>query len=315
MYCSIHLMNLDRDLLRHLPVVLAVAQRQGFAAAARELGMTPSAVSHAVRTVETALGETLFARTTRSVHTTEAGRTFLDVVDGALGRIAAGVEDVKNRGEARGVLRLNVPRVALSWVVTPLIARIHCDHPLLQIEATSDDALSDIVEGGFDAGIRLGQMVHADMLAIRLTSPIDVGVVAAPGYLERAGVPEDLADLAHHACITYRLQSGGLYRWELQEDGEDRVVDSPGPFIVNDYRHALDVVRAGLGLAYVFEPVVRKELAEGSLVPVLRSHWIEEPGLFLYHPLQSRGSAKIRALVSAAIAVRQELKRVASASG
>lgn len=300
-------MNLDRNLLRHLPVVRAVAHRQSFSGAARELGMTASAVSHAVRAVERAVGLPLFARTTRSVALTEAGRALVAELDAALVGIERQVESLRNAETGvRGTLRLNTPRVALAWVVVPLVAAVRKRYPGLGVEVFADDALSDIVASGYDAGIRLGQMVHADMVAVRLTPPIPVGLVASRSYAQERRLPETLLDFEGHVTISYRLASGGIYRWELEEAGEDRVVDLDYDLVTNDYIHGIDLIRAGVGIGYAFLPLVRAELDRGELVRVLPEFDIEEPGLFLYFPRRSRGSPKLRALVDVAVELRAQ---------
>src|SRR6266849_5359402 len=171
-----------RDLLSHLPVVRAIAECGGFAAAASRLGMSPSAVSHAVKTVEEQLGLPLFARTTRSVSLTEAGSSFLAAIGPAV----------------TGLLRLSIPRLALPMALTPIMAEMARRHPDLRTELAIDDSLVDIVSGEFDAGIRLGEMIAADMIAVRLTPPFKAILVAAPCYLEARGEPRSIADLASH---------------------------------------------------------------------------------------------------------------------
>lgn len=300
--------SMDRDLLRHLPVVLAVARRGSFSSAAAELGMTASAVSHAVRLVEERLGQPLFARTTRSVALTEAGEALVEVTQPALEDMAARIDRLRISpgGGVAGHLRLNAPRVALPMVLAEVLERLRLDHPALRVEVTADDGLTDIVAAGFDAGIRLGAMVAQDMIALRLTNPFRVIVVGSPNYLEARGRPEHLADLGRHDCIGYRLVSAGcIYRWEMQEGGEDRALELDHRLVVNDVLIGLDLARRGLGLAYVFAPLVEADLAAGRLEAVLTNHVIEEPGLFLYHPQRSIHSPKLRALVGAARAVRR----------
>ena len=181
---------MDRELLTHFPVVLAVARRGGFAAAAAELGMSPSTVSHAVKTVEDRLGMPLFARTTRSVSLTEAGNTFVAVIGPALTDIQEVVEHIRaDKGKVTGLLRLNVPRVALPMAITAVIAQMTWRHPELTIEIASEDGLVDIVANGYDAGVRLGEMIGEDMVAIRLTPPFKAIMVAAPEYLAAKGEP------------------------------------------------------------------------------------------------------------------------------
>ncbi|MEZ4370639.1 MAG: LysR substrate-binding domain-containing protein [Polyangiaceae bacterium] len=296
-----------RDLLRHLPVVLSVAQKRSFTAAARELGMTPSAVSHAVRQVERGLGVALFARTTRSVSLTEAGHAFVAAAEPALTGLGEELEFLRlaASGEATGLLRLNVPRVALPLILTPLALELARRHPKVQLEIFIDDGLADIVAQGFDAGVRLGEMIQQDMVAVRLTPPLEAIVVGSPTYFRANPQPETLADLAAHRCIGYReVSGGGLYRWEFQEAGEDRRVEVRGPLIVNDALYAADLAEAHQGLAYLFAPLVQRQLACGSLVRVLERHSIVESGLFLYFPQRISGSPKMRALLECARALQ-----------
>ncbi|MGG5822636.1 LysR family transcriptional regulator [Falsiroseomonas sp. HW251] len=298
---------MDRDLLPHLPVVLAVARRAGFAAAAAELGMGASAVSHAVRLVEQRLGTPLFARTTRSVALTEAGAELVAALGPAFAGIAEATERLAaSRGQVVGTLRINAPSVALPMALAPILAALAARHPALTVEVATDNALTDIVAAGFDAGIRLGEMVAEDMVATRLTPPFSALMVASPGYLAARGTPGRLADLAQHNCIGFRLAgSGAVYQWELREDGRDVAVAVRGSVRVTDPLAARDLALAGLGLAYVFEPLVRDALADGRLVAVLPGTAIEEPGLFLYHPRRASEAAKLRAFLDTARALRR----------
>ncbi|WP_051695805.1 LysR family transcriptional regulator [Caulobacter sp. UNC358MFTsu5.1] len=293
---------MDRDLIAHFPVVLAVARRGGFAAAAAELGMSPSAVSHAVKTVEDRLGLPLLARTTRSVALTEAGAQFVAEVGPALAEVGEAVERLRaTRGRVTGVLRLNAPRVALETALTRVIAEMAWRHPDLVIEVTSDDGLVDIVAGGWDAGVRLGEMIAQDMTAVRLTPPFKAIMVAAPGYLAARGEPGVLADLADHNCIGFRLIStGGDYAWEVRENGADTAVRVRGSARVTDPLYARDLALAGVGVAYVFEPLVREAVRDGRLRWLLPDTAIEEPGLFLYFPRRAAQAPKLRAFVDVA---------------
>ena len=170
---------MDRSLLPHFPAVLAVARRRSFAEAAAELGMGPSAISHAIRTVEDRLGILLFTRTTRSVAVTEAGGRLIETISRAFADINEVLERIRDeRGKVTGLLRLNVPRVALPITITPVLAELARRHPNLSVEVVSDDALTDIVEAGFDAGVRLGEMIAQDMVAVRLTPPFQAIMVA-----------------------------------------------------------------------------------------------------------------------------------------
>jgi DNA-binding transcriptional LysR family regulator len=296
---------MDRELIAHFPVVLAVARRGGFGAAAAELGMSPSAVSHAVKTVEDRLGQPLFARTTRSVALTEAGAEFVASVGPALTEIGEAVERLRAaKGRITGVLRLNAPRIALRMALTAVIAEMAWRHPDLVIEVTSDDGLVDIVAGGFDAGVRLGEMIAQDMTAVRLTPPFKAIMVAAPGYIRARGEPRTIADLADHNSIGFRLIStGGDYAWEVQENGVDTAVKVRGSARVTDPLYARDLALAGVGLAYVFEPLVREDIREKRLRWVLADTAIEEPGLFLYFPRRAAQAPKLRAFIDTARAV------------
>ncbi|HEX8448593.1 MAG TPA: LysR family transcriptional regulator [Allosphingosinicella sp.] len=293
---------MDRDLLSHLPIVLAVARRRGFAAAASQLGISASNVSHSVRTVEERLGTPLFARTTRSVALTAEGEAFVAALAPALQEVDSVWERVRARKTgASGLLRINMSRVALPMAITPVVAAMTQRCPDVTVECYIDDGLTDIVAAGFDAGVRLGEMIAEDMVAVRLTAPFKAIVVAAPAYLERRGAPGAVADLAAHDCVGFRqIAGGGLYRWDLQEEGRDVQVDVGHAAIVNDPLSAVDLGLAGVGLVYVFEPLVRMHLAEGRLVEVLPDAAIEEPGLFLYFPRRAAMAPKLRAFIDCA---------------
>jgi DNA-binding transcriptional LysR family regulator len=293
---------MNRNLLPHISIVLAVARRGGFAAAAAELGMSASAVSHAIKTVEDGLGIPLFVRTTRSVALTEAGKTFMSSVGPAMTAIEEAFERVMNaKGQVTGLLRLNIPRVALPIAITPVIAEMARRHPDLTIEVTSDDGLVDIVAGGFDAGVRLGGMIAEDMVAVRLTPPFKAIMVATPSYLEVKGTPKSIADLRDHNCIGFRLVStGGIYAWELSEQDADLSVQVSGTVLVTDPVYAKDLAVAGVGVAYVFEPLVRAEIHNQTLRWLLPEASVEEPGLYLYFPRRASDMPKLRAFITAA---------------
>jgi DNA-binding transcriptional LysR family regulator len=290
---------MDRALLPHLPVILAVARTRSFARAAAELGLGASAVSHAVRVAEQRLGAPLFARTTRSVALTEAGETFVEAarrafaeIDAAAERVAAGQRDVT------GVLRLNAPRIAYAMGLTRILAVMARRHPYLTIEVISEDALVDIVGRGFDAGIRLGEMIAQDMVAVRMTPPCRAILVAAPDYLNARGAPQALGDLARHNCIGFRLLgSGAIYDWELSDAGRDVAVPVTGTVRVSDASFARDLALAGIGIAYIFEPLVAGDIPAGRLIELLPEAAIEEPGLFLYFPRRAAEARKLRALI------------------
>ena len=293
---------MDRDLLPHLPAV---------AAAAAELAMSPSAVSHAVRAVEDRLGEPLFARTTRSVSLTEAGARFLAAVGPALDDIARAAEALSaERGEVSGVLRISASRVAQEMALTPIPARLAARHPRLTVEARADDGFVDIVAEGYDAGVRLGASLQQDMAAIRLTPPFKAIVVASPAYVGAHGAPQSLADLHAHNCIGFRLVgSGGVYDWELNDNGRTVAVKTHGTAMVTDATYARDLALAGVGIAYVFEPLARTEIRAGRLLRLLPQAAIEEDGLFLYFPRRASRAPKLKAFIDAAKAAAKAAGR------
>jgi DNA-binding transcriptional LysR family regulator len=293
---------MQRELLAHLPITVAVARDGGFAAAAARLGMSPSAVSHAVRAVEEALGAPLFARTTRSVALTDAGKAFLAAIGPALSAIEDAAERLAaDKGRVTGLLRLNVPRVALPIAITPVVAAMAWRYPDLTVEITQDDGLVDIVAGGFDAGVRLGEMIAEDMVAVRLTPPFKAIMVASASYLEAKGEPKDLVALRQHHCIGYRLVStGATYDWELANEGRDISVQVNGPVRVTDAMLARELALAGVGIAYLFEPLVRADIRERKLKWLLPKTSIEEPGLFLYFPRTAANTPKLRAFIDVA---------------
>jgi len=290
---------MDRDLLAHFPIVIAVARRGGFAAAASALNMSPSAVSHAVKAVEDRLGQPLFARTTRSVALTEAGADFVASIGPALAMVEESIEQIRaTSGDVTGLLRINAPRLALPLAITPAILEMSRLHPGLTIEVTSDESLVDIVASGYDAGVRLGEMIAEDMVTVRLTRPFKSIMVASPKYLESHPMPRTIADLALHNCVGYRLlSSGAAYAWDLQDEGRQVAVTVNGSVRVTDPIYARDLAREGVGIAYLFEPLVKEDLRDGRLVKVLPKAGIEEPGLFLYFPRHVAKAPKLRAFI------------------
>ena len=183
-------------------------------------------------------------------------------------------------------------------VMTSIVREMAKRFPDVTVEIFADDAIANIVEDGFDAGIRLGEMIAEDMITVRLTPPFRAILVASPAYLSERGRPKTVADLKNHNCIAYRLiKSGGLYRWELLDDGCEVAVEATGNTVINDPTYAVDLARAGVGLAYVMEPVVRGDIAAGHLTQVLPKSSSEWPGLFLYYPKRAALAPKLRAFI------------------
>ena len=288
-----------------LSAFLAVAEAGGFTGAAARLGVSPAAVSQAVKALESRLGTLLFVRTTRRVGLTEAGAALLARVGPATMEIASAIEAAGEMASVpTGLLRLTVPRMAVPLVVEPVVAALRRSHPRIAVEIAVDDATVDLTARGYDAGIRIGEYVERDMVAVRLTRDIAWSVVGSPAYLDARGRPERPEDLTRHEAIRYRFPASGvLYRWEFERDGRALTVDPPGSLIVNDGDLLLAFARAGLGLAYVADIAVAAELASGALEPVLQPFLPRTPGLFLYFPRRAQDQPKLRAFIDVARAV------------
>ena len=293
---------MDRDLLGHLPIIVCVARHRSFAAAAAELGMSPSAVSHAVRTVEDRLATPLFARTTRSVSLTEAGARFLASVEPALADIHQAIERLTaDRGEVTGLLRINTLRVVLDMALIPILATLARQHPRLTVEINADQTLVDIVAQGFDAGIRLRRAIQQDMVTTRLTGSFKAILIASRDYLDARGTPKSIADLQQHNCIGLRLgESGAIFEWELIDRKKPVVVKTSGTALVTDTMQALSLALAGVGIAYVAEPLARRYLREDSLEWLLPQSATEYDGMFLYYPKRASLAPKLRAFIDVA---------------
>ncbi len=271
--------------LDRLAAFVRIAQLGSFAAAARELGVTASALSHGLRQLEAGLGVRLLNRTTRSVSPTEAGQSLLARLEPSLLEVQAALQQVRDEeGVPRGRLRLNVPRLAARTVVAPVLAQYHERCPLVRLEIVTDDRLIDIVEAGFDAGIRFGESLALDMVSIPLRPVPRFVVVGTPAYFAARGRPRHPDDLAAHACINRRFPSGALYAWEFARHRKARQIPVQGPLILDDDGLIVNAARAGLGLAYVAESEVSALLATGQLETVLEGWCPPSEGLFLYYP-------------------------------
>ena len=293
---------MDRDLLGHLPIIACVARHRSFAAAAAELGMSPSAISHAVRSVEDRLAIPLFARTTRSVSLTEAGARFVAGVEPALTDIEKTVEGLSaERGEVTGLLRIDVARVNFEMALTRILAKLAQQHPRLTVEVRTGHTSVDIVAQGFDAGIRVLRSIHQDMVTTRLTGSFKVILVASRDYLDARGTPKSIADLHQHNCIGIRsVTSGAIYDWELIDGKKPTTVKTSGTALMTDNTEALSLALAGVGIAYIVEPLARRYVREGSLEWLLPQTAVEHDGLFLYYPRRASLAPKLRAFIDVA---------------
>jgi DNA-binding transcriptional LysR family regulator len=288
-----------RDDLSGLKTFLCVAEKRSFRAAAAELRVTPSAVSQVVRALEERVGVRLLQRTTRNVGLTEAGEHFVTRLKPALHEINVAFESLGAlRGRPSGVLRLTMLRTGYSDVVKPVLARFLAAYPDIRIDLSLDEALSNIVAEGFDAGIRLGHSLDREMIAIRVSPDQRVVVVAAPSYFERRGKPAHPRDLYDHDCINLRkITSGAVDRWRFLENGKDVEIAVEGHVVTNDGAVLVDAALDGLGLAYVFESMVSRLVAEKRLMRVLERYCPEIPGYFLYYPSRLNLAPKLKALI------------------
>lgn len=289
-----------RDDLDDLAAFAAVARVGSFTRAAAELGLSPSALSHAMRALETRLGVRLLARTTRSVAPTPAGDLLLRSIEPALASIAQGLAALADwRDAPSGTVRLTTFGYAARTILAPRLPRFLLDHPDISVEVIVEDRLIDLVAGGFDAGIRLGETVQRDMVAVPVGPPLRTVVVGTPGYFAGRSLPLTPHDLAAHDCVNYRLLGGGgLLPWDFSIDGRETRMKVPGQLIVTDEVLAAAATRAGAGLGYMMEHDVADEIAEGTLVQVLAEFCTPYPGCRLYYP-DRRVSPALRALIDA----------------
>ena len=277
---------------------LSVARHKSFRRAAAELGVTPSAISQAVRALEGRIGATLFIRTTRSVGLTEAGGKFFARAKPAFEELVAAAGIARGLGERpSGLLRLTVPRAVIPLLLQPLIASFCREYPQVEVEIAASEELVDLATEGFDAGIRLGQFIAADMVAVRLTPPFRFVIVGSPAYLARSGHPAAPQDLRHHACLRLRRPNGAVALWSLKDGGRALEVAVSGPLLANDIPTLLGAALEGTGLAQVPEPIAAAALTAGRLVQVLERFAPMTPGVFLYHPGRRQVMPKLRAFI------------------
>jgi DNA-binding transcriptional LysR family regulator len=287
-----------RGALDGVEVFLSVARHRSFRQAAADLGVTPSAVSQAVRALEARVGAALLIRTTRSVGLTEAGERFISRAKPAFDELIAACEAARDLGQRpAGLLRLTVPRAVVPILLEPLIASFCAAYPDVEVEIAARAELVDLATEGFDAGIRLGQFIAADMVAVRLTPPFGLAVVGSPKYLQQQKPPERLDDLRRHACLRMRQSNGSIAPWSFVVGNKATEVIVSGPLIANDYPTLLGAAVEGMGLAQMPQPVAAEPLAAGKLVRVLEPFVPTAPGVFLYYPSRHQMLPKLRAFI------------------
>ncbi|MGO4338164.1 LysR substrate-binding domain-containing protein [Labrys sp. KB_33_2] len=287
------------DLLA-LTVFLSVAAHRSFRAAAIELDVTPSAVSHSIKSLEQRLDVRLFNRTTRSVSLTDAGVRLAATLRPAVSSIAEALQVVDDYREIpSGTVRINSSEGAIRLVLLPVLARFARDYPQVHLDIVSDGRLSDVVADGFDAGIRLAEAVPQDMIAVRLTETARFAAVASPDYFAAHGRPAVPQDLHRHACIRFRFESGAIYRWEFERHGMTETINVTGPLTLTDQPLMVEAAIQGIGIAFVPDHLVMGALADGRLERVLDEWCPAFPGLCLYYPGHRHVSSGLRALIAA----------------
>jgi DNA-binding transcriptional LysR family regulator len=288
-----------QDMLDGLVTFVIVAEERSFSAAAVRLGVSPSAISQSISKLEQRMRLPLFNRTTRSVSLTEAGAHYLERVIPAVRYLTAAGEEL---GEAAdkpaGLLRLNVARSGYMIAIQPILRDFLDAYPDIQVEVKMDGSLTDIVAQGFDAGIRFGEMVERDMVAIRIGPEISAHVIASPDYLARRGVPKHPSELLHHDCIGFRqISSGQVERWEFENDGQKMEISVTARMIVNDSAALVQAALDGIGISYMINGYIERFLEDGRLIRILSDWSPPLSGLTLYYADRRRVPAKLRALI------------------
>lgn len=290
------------DQLDGVSTFLAVADHLSFTAAAARLGVTPTAISKAIRALEQRHGVALFQRTTRRVALTEAGAALFQRLRPAATEIADALASLGSfRERPIGTLRITASRITGQMILATLVPRFRRAYPDVAFELSLDDALVDLVAGGFDAGIRLGDAVEKDMVAVRLSPEIRWAIVGAPAYFARAGRPRSPEDLVRHESLRYRfVGSHAVHRWGFRRGRRAFLVDVPGSVIVDDRALMLELACEGLGLAFMSDYETRDAVARGRLERVLQPFIPTDAGLFLCFPARSQSQPKLRAFIEMA---------------
>jgi DNA-binding transcriptional LysR family regulator len=297
----------ERAQLDGLMIFIAVAEQRGFRAAARRLALTPSAVSQSIRALEIRIGAPLFSRTTRSVSLTEAGERLMVHARPGVEMLKAGLDAASGiGGEISGKLRINAPRPSLPLLANRLFPEFFDHYPNVQIELVGDDQLIDIVGEGFDAGIRLGHMVQADMVAVRLTPAEKFVVVGTPAFFRKHGRPGLPIELQRFKCIQLQHSARNIRYWEFLIDSQITRIAVQGPLIVNDVEMCIRSALRGVGLFQTPRSLVLSYIDKGDLATVLDKFSVELPGLMLYYPSRSQSLPKLKAFAKFAA---KQLKR------
>ncbi|MFC7377303.1 LysR family transcriptional regulator [Brevundimonas sp. GCM10030266] len=292
---------MKRDELGDLAAFLVVAEERGFTKAAFRLGQSPSALSHTIRRLETRLGLRLLLRTTRSVSVTEAGEKLLETLRPAFADIETRIEALAElRDRPSGTIRINSGEHAAHSILWPALERFLPLYPDVKVEITTELGYADIVERRFDAGVRLGEQVARDMIAVPIGPDVNMVVVGAPSWFARHPKPITPHDLNDHVCMNLRLPTrGGLYAWEFEKDGRQLNVRVDGQLIFNDMALIQKAAEAGMGLGFLMADVAAPAIAVGRLIPVLEDWRPPFPGYHLYYPSRRQPTPAFTLLVEA----------------
>jgi DNA-binding transcriptional LysR family regulator len=296
---------MPKPTLNDLAAFAAVAEHRSFRKAADQLGVSRSALSHALLGLERNLGVRLLNRTTRSVSPTEAGARLLARLSPVLRDLDGALDSLADvRGKPHGTLRINASKGAARLLLRRLVPEFLAQYPDVELDLVSEGRLVDIVEQGFDAGVRLGEAVPQDMVAVRIAGDTRFLAVASPAYLARRAPPETPHDLRHHRCIRQRLPSGKRYRWEFAKHGEEVAVDVPGALTLDDNDLMVEAAATGLGIAFIPQGFAQDLLQDGRLVIVLEDWcpWIAGPTL--YYPGNRHVPSPLRAFIDMATRLR-----------
>lgn len=290
---------MDKDVWAGLSVFSEIADSGSFAKAATRLGVSPSSLSHAMRTLETRLGIRLLDRTTRSVSPTAAGETLLAALQPALASVAQALDVLDaGRNEPSGTIRINAHRPAAVYVVMPRLSRLADVAPKVTVELVVNDGMVDIVAERFDCGIRHEGKLQQDMIALRISDPMPLIFVASAAYIASRGVPVGPEDLGSHRCVVYRhTSSGAVHRWEFEQEGKRIEKSVQGSFATNDVDLMRDAVLAGLGIGCLLRSQAEPFLKSGDLVEVLPRQAPPLPANFLYYPSRRQPTAAFRAFL------------------
>ncbi len=290
---------MDRELLGDLSFLLAVSEEGNFTRAGHRLGVSQSAVSHTIRRLEDRIGIKLLNRNSRSVTLTTAGERLVATLRPGFKSISDRIEEVRTLGERpSGLLRITISKPAAERILWPVASKLVRDFPDITIEVSTDGRLSDLAEDRFDCAIRLGEHLGPDMIAVPVGPPLEMAAFANVDYLEHHGTPLHPDDLTEHKCIVMRHRvDGGIYDWEFEKDGEERVVKLDGPFIFNDSSMVIHAAREGHGIGFLTAPEIEEELATGKIRRVLADWCPHFDGYHLCYSGRRNVSSALRVLI------------------